>query len=229
MVLPGVIVYLIGTPAFFVGCLWYHNHHGTLDHPVNEDKYSFLFLKFKQEYWFMESYMLLVKFSLIGIIMYVLKGSATQVTISILFAMVFLIVSLNTAPYKNNDMNQGETITRSATLVTLFCALLIKVKLATIDEWSEGVLNGILMFVNVIVFVVFIYRFIRVQGLFLCENYFPDVCAGVCFKCFQWCGWRSDPTQGAKEDVDEEEEPMLSVISLRNPASYQEQTFKCVS
>lgn len=79
LTLPGLIVYIFGTPIFFVAVLWHHNKNNTLAHPVNEDKYSFLFLKYKQEYWYFEAYMLMVKLTLVGVIMYILKGSATQV------------------------------------------------------------------------------------------------------------------------------------------------------
>jgi hypothetical protein len=232
LTLPGLIVYIIGTPIFFVSVLWYHSKQGTLAHPVNEDKYSFLFLKYKKEYWYMEAYMLMVKLTLVGVIMYILKGSATQVTVSFVFAALFLVVSLNTSPFKNNDMNSGEMITRCATMVTLFCALLIKVKIYDIDEWDQGVLNGILMFVNLCVMIVFIYRFVRVQGLFLCDTYGPECGAAWCKKCFQYCGWRDGPAPvGADDKGDDgvEEIPLLGVVSLKQPASFQQQTFKCVS
>merc|ERR1712046_227737 len=165
----------------------------------------------------MEAYMLMVKLTLVGVIMYILKGSATQVTVSFVFAALFLIVSLNTSPFKNNDMNSGEMITRCATMVTLFCALLIKVKIYDIDEWDQGVLNGILMLVNLCVMAVFIYRFIRVQGMFLCDTYGPDCAAALCLKCFQWCGWRDGPAPAGASDKDDvvEEIPLLGVVSLK--------------
>jgi hypothetical protein len=229
--LPGLLVYVLGVPAYFVGTLWWHKRNGTITHPVNEDKYEFLFLKFKKEYWYMEAYSLMVKFTLIGLIMYVLKGSATQVTVALSFGLLFLIVSLNTSPFKNNDMNSGETITRAATMVTLFCALLLKVKLYDIDEWSQGVLNGILLLVNLSVMIVFIFRFVRVQGLFLCQTYMPDVLSNVCLSCFIALGWREDKTVKKEDDEDPvvEEMQVLVPFSLKKEPSYQEQTFKCVS
>ena len=81
-------------------------------------------------------------------------------------------------------MNQGELITRCATVVTLFCALLLKVKIHDIDGWGGGVLSGILLLVNLGVFCVFTFRFVRVQGLFLCETYMPEICAACCLKCY---------------------------------------------
>lgn len=129
-------------------------------------------------------------------------------------------------------MNSGDMITRVATMVTLFCALLIKVKIYDIDDWSQGLLNGILMFVNLCVMVVFMYRFIRVQGLFLCDTYGPEFLAAACLACYQKCGWRDAPEKDAPGDSQEggvEEVPLLGVVSLKKPADFQQQTFKCVS
>lgn len=182
----------------------------------------------------MEAYMLMVKLTLVGVIMYILKGSATQVTVSFVFAALFLIVSMNSAPFKNNDLNAGEMITRCATMVTLFCALLIKVKIYDIDDWSQGILTGILLFVNLAVMIVFMYRFIRVQGYFLCNTYGPQVFAAKCLQCYQWLGWRDTPAAEAGSSGDDAEGnvegvPLLSVVSLKKPASFQQQTFKCIS
>ena len=77
--IPGIAVYLIGTPLFFFLALHHHQSNGTLKHPVTEDKFSFLFTKFKGEFWYFEAYGLMVKLTLVGMMMYVLKGSATQV------------------------------------------------------------------------------------------------------------------------------------------------------
>jgi len=233
--IPGIAVYLIGTPLFFFLALHHHQSNGTLKHPVTEDKFSFLFTKFKGEFWYFEAYGLMVKLTLVGMMMYVLKGSATQVTVACCFAVFFLIVSLNTAPFKNNDLNSGEMLTRSATMVTLFVALLIKVELSEIDEWSYGILSGILMLVNLGVFVVYVYRFIRVQGNFICATYFPEICNNLCIKCNQMVGWKPgpdpqpNPTPAAEDLGAPEHSPLLSVISLKKPTNYQQRTFKCVS
>merc|ERR1712070_1025772 len=208
---------------FFFLSLHHHQRNGTLSHPVTEDKFAFLFTKFKGEYWYFEAYGLVVKLTLVGMIMYVLKGSATQVMVSCIFGTLFLIVALNTAPFKNNDLNSGEMLTRSATMVTLFVALLIKVEISTIDEWSEGILSGTLMLVNLVVMVLYIYRFIRVQGNFLCATYMPDFCNQMCIKCNQIVGWKPgpdpqpDPTP-VGEDAGAEQSPLLSVISLKKPS-----------
>jgi hypothetical protein len=191
LAVPGVVVYLVGTPIFFV-------------------------------------------LTLCGVIMYVLKCSATQVTVSIIFACLFLIVSLHTSPFKNNDLNQGEMLTRSATLVTLFVALLLKVEIYDIDDWSEGILSGILMCVNLVVICLFVYRFIRVQGNFLCETYCPDFLARGCLACNQWLGWKPGPQTapadgGKNEPAEVEQVPLLVVQNLKKPSSFQERTFKCVS
>eukprot|EP00657_Telonema_sp_P-1_P010649 TRINITY_DN5174_c0_g1_i1.p1 TRINITY_DN5174_c0_g1~~TRINITY_DN5174_c0_g1_i1.p1 ORF type:complete len:107 (+),score=23.94 TRINITY_DN5174_c0_g1_i1:120-440(+) len=104
----------------------------------------------------------------------------------------------------------------------------IRDRIYEIDDWAQGLLNGILMFVNLIVLVVITYRFIRVQGLFLCESYGPAIGVAAMTSLYQFFGWRPGPEADGKE-LEPEENVLLTVVNLNKQPTFQEQTFKCVS
>jgi len=234
--IPGIVVYVIGTPAFFIGVLYYMKKTGTLKLPANEDKFSFLYVNYKPDFWFMEIYQLLVKCVMCSIIMFINKGSATQVAATLFFSVIFCFVALTTAPFKNTDMNANAALTTSTMVLTLFTALLLKTVIWRIDGWSQGILNGFVMAVNMITMLLFTYRFVRVQGNFLCAQYFPKP-AQNCFLAFnRLMGWKpppeppAEPPPGAEKDADDEGDALLMAGGGSKKASdYWQQTFKVVS
>merc|ERR1719174_3451882 len=78
-------------------------------------------------------------------------------------------------------------------VLTLLTALLLKTVIYKLDGWSKGLLDGFIMAVNLITMLLFCYRFVRVQGNFLCEQYFPKPCQS-CFLAFnRVVGWKPPP------------------------------------
>jgi hypothetical protein len=236
MAIPAIIIYVVGTPAFFLGVLYYMLKSGTLRLPANEDKFSFLYVMYKPDFWFFEIYQLLVKCVMCSIIMFINKGSATQVACTLFFAVIFCFVALTTAPYKNTDLNANAALTTSTMVLTLLTALLLKTVIYKLDGWSKGLLDGFIMAVNLITMLLFCYRFVRVQGNFLCEQYFPKPCQ-TCFLAFnRLMGWKPAPEPPpepallpSKEEGNEGEALLTSGAAAARPADYWQQTFKIVS
>jgi len=231
--IPGILVYVIGTPAFFLGMLWYLKSTGLLSTPANEDKFAFLFINFKPDFWYFEIYSMLVKCVMCGIVMFIDRGSATQVATTLFITIVVCFVALTTAPYKNTDLNANAVLTTTTMVMTLFVALLLKTRIYQVDGWDQGVLNGFVMAVNFITLFLFTYRFIRVQGNFLCENYCPKQCQ-ECFLAFnRLMGWKPVPTEPppSMDDGKDEEEDNLVVYAGggKKANDYWHQTFKVVS
>jgi len=233
--IPGLIVYVIGTPTFFLTVLYYMAKSGILYNPANSDKFAFLFINFKPDFWWFAIYGLLVKCVMCGIIMFIWKGSATQVAVTFFFSIIFMFVAITTAPFKNTDLNANARLTTSTMVLTLYAALCLKVKLYEIDDWNKGVADGFIMAVNFITMVLFIYKFVRVQGNFLCEQYFPKRCQ-QCFLSFnRMMGWKPmpeppPPPEESKEADTGESVPLMSAGAFeKKPNDFWQQTFKVVS
>jgi len=239
---PGILIYVVGTPAFFLGLLYYMNKTGILHNPANADKFAFLFVFFKPDFWYFAIYGLLVKCTMCGIVMFIDKGSATQVAITLFFTIIFCFIALTTAPYKNTDLNANAALTTSTMVLTLFTALLLKTKIYEIDGWDQGILNGFVMAVNFITMFLFTYRFVRVQGNFLCSHYCPKP-AQNCFLAFnRIMGWKPMPEPPtAPEPIAVElpkggtEEDQLLVAGVaggcvaKKANDYWQQTFKVIT
>merc|ERR1712196_204024 len=166
---------------------------GILNHPANEDKFAFLYRFFKPDYGYFAVYDICCKCVMTGIVMFIDKGSATQIAITFSFTLIFCFVALTTAPYKNTDLNANAALTTSTMVLTLFTSLLLKTVIYKLDGWSKGLLDGFIMAVNLITMLLFCYRFVRVQGNFLCEQYFPKPCQ-TCFLAFnRLMGWKPAP------------------------------------
>jgi len=231
LAIPGIIVYVVGTPAFFLSVLYYMNKEGILHTAANSDKFAFLFINYKPDFWFFAIYDLLVKCTLCAIIMFIEKGSATQVAVTLFLAIIFCFVAMTTAPHKNLDLNANAALTTSSMVLTMFTALLIKVKIYEIDGWSQGVLNGFVMGVNFITMFLFVYRFVRVQGNFLCEQYFPKQCQD-CFLAFnRFMGWKPPPDEAPPDAKggDDEGTMLLATGAGKKPSDFWQSTFKAVS
>jgi hypothetical protein len=231
--IPGILVYVVGTPAFFLGILYYMYKAGVLHNVQNADKFAFLFINFKPDFWYFEIYCLLVKCTLVGVVMFIDKGSATQVAVTLFLSIIFCFIALTTAPYKNTDNNANASLVTMTMVLTLFTALLLKTKIYEIDGWDNGVLNGFVMAVNFITMFLFTYRFVRVQGNFLCEHYGPKPCQ-TCFLAFnRMMGWKPIPEDGPPDPEPEvvavEQTGVVVAISGKKAANYWEQTFKVVS
>jgi len=235
--IPGLIVYVIGTPAFFLGILYYMAKAGVLHNPINSDKFAVLFIFFKPDFWWFEIYQLLVKCFMCGIIMFIWKGSATQVAVTLFFTIIVCFVAVSTAPFKNTDLNANARLTTSTMVLTLFTALTLKVALWKIDGWDKGIADGFVMAVNFITMFLFTYRFVRVQGNFLCENYCPKKCQS-CFLAFnRMMGWKPMPEPPPEPEPSKTESPeenlQLAVsgegVAAKKPCDYWQQTFKVVS
>jgi len=234
IVIPAIIVYVVGTPAFFLGMLWYLKKNDLLSTPANEDKFAFLFIFFKPDFWYFEIYNLLVKCTICGIVMFIDKGSATQVATTLFIAIVVCFVALTTAPYKNTDLNANAVLTTTTMVLTLFTALILKTKIYEIDGWDQGVLNGFVMAVNFLTMFLFTYRFVRVQGSFLRENYCPKKCQ-ECYLAFnRLMGWKPMPDEPPPPVVvpvsdEAEANPLLVGGGGKKVNDYWQQTFKVVS
>jgi hypothetical protein len=233
--IPGILVYVIGSPAFFLSILRSMAKSDTLLHPINADKFSFLYVFYKADYYWFEIYQMLVKCINCAIITFIWKGSATQVAVSLFFAIIFSYVAITVAPFKNMDLNANLRLTATTLVFTLFSSLVIKARIWELDGWDKGVADGFLMAVNFVAMLVFIYRFFRVQGNFLCEMYFPKSCQ-TCFLNFnRMMGWKPMPEPPPEPESIEGDGMPLGLLSSseggreRKPADYWQQTFKVVS
>merc|ERR1712139_36983 len=103
---------------------------------------------------------------------------------------------------------------------------------------GQGILNGFVMAVNLITMCLFTYRFVRVQGNFLCAQYFPKPCQ-KCFLAFnRLMGWKpppeppAEPAPAQEKDVAGGEGDTLLVGAAggsKKGSDYWQQTFKVVS
>ena len=139
---------------------------------------------------------------------------------------------MTTSPHKNLDLNAGAALTTSTLVLTLLTALLLKVKIYEIDGWDKGFLDGFVMASNFLTMFLFVYRFVRVQGNFLCEQYFPKECQNCFLEFNRFMGWKPPPDApppppGAA--ADDEEAELLPTSAGKKPNDFWALTFKSVS
>ena len=83
-----------------------------------------------------EIYELLRKLTLVGLMIFVMPETVTQIAVGLLVSILALGVHLQLQPFKEPSDNQDQTFALSGILLTLFAALLLATR-TTKNEWEN--------------------------------------------------------------------------------------------
>jgi hypothetical protein len=159
---------------------------------------QFLFKEYVPRYWWFEIFECVRRLMITGGTVFFLEGSATQVAAGILVALISIQVYATTQPYINKQDDVLAMAAQWGIFFTLFIGLLLKTKVPS-DDGYNGVLGGMLIFVNGMVLVLAI-------GIFIFELYNAD--AG------------KKPEQGSSAGTTAN--PMVSAADLMSSGSKRE-------
>lgn len=155
----GILLYCFGIPLFDYIVL-FQNQHKLFTEEKFSNRFGFIYARFKEKFFFWELVEMLRKFMMSGILMFVKAGSYEQITVGVGFAVTFLALQVCFSPYDEDVDNNLAAVGGVATTATLLVAVLIK------SGQTGGATTGIIMGVNLLVFVCTIY--------FICFKIIPD-------------------------------------------------------
>lgn len=147
-----VCVYPIGIPLFVAW--WLFKHQEDLAKPNREarvhlEPFSDVWAAYKPSRFFFEVVEFARRLTLTGIAVFVLPGSAAQIAIVLLLAVVFLFISESLSPFKEKiDMGLYRW-GNGVVLGSMYVALLVKVDVSQEDTESLSAFAAVLIAANV--------------------------------------------------------------------------------
>ena len=121
------------------------------------------------------------------------SGTATQILVTAIINIGFLVMFLACWPFKSLDDNMLMALSLVAITVTLFCALALNADIGVMDAWGETTTLGVLLGVNgtlILMYAAMMYHF---QMPFICNHLVPPWVQNSWLNCF---------TKGSKQKLD---------------------------
>jgi len=225
LALVGVLLYPVGIPAFFTVKLRGYSKVSVnglpmaedpgalpmLKDPVVEEAWGAMYARFKLEYYWYETQEMARKLLVGSITMFIEPGSATQIVAAIAANTFFMILIMYCWPFKTYDDNMLMTISLVATTITLFGALIIGAHIDMLDDYADGVSQGLLTGTTAILFVLYLVMLIRFQLPVICNpawGMLPDCILKSWLNCYRpgaCCGPPAKASPAATEMLPKDE------------------------
>eukprot|EP00937_MAST-01D_sp_MAST-1D-sp2_P003491 g3491.t1 len=157
-----IFVYPIGVPLLFFGLLWrsrddLYDQGGKKDvygRPIEPDeqtafKLGPLYEAYLPQYWYWEVIELFRKLILVGILVFILPDTPTQLAVGALLALIFIVSYAKFSPYQADDDDTLQLACQVAIFMSFFTALLLTVNDPYIVKQSDA-FAFVLMFSNAV-------------------------------------------------------------------------------
>jgi len=147
-----------------------------------------MYARFKLEFYWYETSEMARKLLVGSLTMFIEPGSATQIIAAIAANTFFMIMIMYCWPFKTYDDNMLMTISLVATTITLFGALIISAQIDLLDDYAEGVSQGILSGTTAVLFVLYLVMLIRFQLPVICNpawGMLPDCILKSWLNCYR--------------------------------------------
>jgi len=157
-----------------------------------------------------------------SITMFIEPGSATQIIAAIAANTFFMIMIMYCWPFKTYDDNMLMTISLVATTITLFGALIISAQLDLLDDYADGVSQGILSGTTGVLFVLYLVMLIRFQLPVVCNpawGMLPDCILKSWLNCYRPGACCGPPAKASPEIAKQEASVDTLKESSTNEAS----------
>jgi hypothetical protein len=190
-----------------------------LKDPVVEEAWGAMYARFKLEYYWYETSEMARKLLVGSLTMFIEPGSATQIIAAIAANTFFMILIMYCWPFKTYDDNMLMTISLVATTVTLFGALIISAQIDLLDDYADGVSQGLLTGTTAILFVLYLVMLIRFQLPVICNpawGMLPDCVLKSWLNCYRPGACCGPPAKASPETS------MDSKVPLEEPSKASE-------
>ena len=94
----------------------------------------FLYENYQPKYWWFEVFETLRKLSLTGFLVFLAPGTGLQIVIAIMITIFSLMVYVSLKPFQDPYANKLAIVAQCQLLVTIICALAIKVKMDGLQD-----------------------------------------------------------------------------------------------
>ena len=105
---------------------------------------SFLYESYEPKYWWIEIFETMRKLSLTGFLVFIAPGTTAQVVVSLVMSMVSLFVYAITKPFIDDFNNYLALVANWQLVLTLVCALAIKVNMDGINQKDQASFDAFL-------------------------------------------------------------------------------------
>ena len=151
-----VLVYPIGIPAAYT--LWLARHRHDLTEPGREtvarlQSLSGLWAPYRPSHFYYEVVECGRRVCLTGVAVFVFPGSAAQIAVVLLVAVVFSLVSESMQPFQDNIEMWLYRWGNGVVLISMYVALLRKVDVSGDDSPTQSAFSGVFIAANVLMIV----------------------------------------------------------------------------
>jgi len=105
---------------------------------------SFLYDSYQPKFWWFEIFETLRKLALTGFLVFIAPGTTAQVVVSLVMSIVALVVYALTQPFVDNFNNYLALVANSQLVLTLVCALAIKVNMDGVNQKDQASFDAFL-------------------------------------------------------------------------------------
>ena len=155
-----MLLYVLGIPFFFFGLLWVYarplNKQVDVAHQSAEKamraertalrRFGILYAKYSPGCWWWELVELMRKMTLTGGLIFIRPGTVSQIWVSMMLAMLFMIAATFFTPYRDGRISFLSISCQFCTFLTLLCILALRTKL-----YEEGLLTTDILNIALIV------------------------------------------------------------------------------
>ena len=138
-----------------------------LDRAKNEDEnpslksMRFLYENYQPKYWWFEVFETLRKLSLTGFLVFLAPGTGLQIGIAMMITIFSLVVYVKLEPFQDPYANKLALVAQCQLLVTIFCALAIKLKMDGLQDHQSS--DGFLTCLQVIPVLIVTFYFVGMK------------------------------------------------------------------
>jgi len=156
------VAYPLGIPLFYYYQLR-TNKEALHDknHPEHEyvhGKLAFLYQDYVPEAWYWELVLLVQKFMLTGVLVFIKPDSTSQLAVGFAIAIIFFVLHVRTRAYCEIKEFDLQFYAALSILTTLFGGILLKTDTQNEDEYGEVALTSLLIACNMGIIVLFCYQ-----------------------------------------------------------------------
>ena len=159
-----LLLYTLGIPLLFFRSLWVSGRQLAGEIDITREsgeaemrreqkmlrRYGLLYAKYRKGCWWWELVELARKLVLSSVLILIRPGTVSQVWFSLLMSMLFLLLAVFFAPYRDHRISFVSTACQLSTFLTLLCILALRTNLADEGLLTEKALSTSLLVLTIL-------------------------------------------------------------------------------
>ena len=148
-----ILLYPLGIPVFY-GCILFKNREilHDRDHlenlPADVEMTAVLWRQYKPDRYYYEVVECARRVTLTGVVVFIYPNTAAQVSVTLVLAFVFVMVSESLAPYASRKDAWMSRVAHIVVFLSMFQALVLKADVSNESSDSQEVFGGVLLAAN---------------------------------------------------------------------------------